>query len=102
MRTNLDLITNPSDDLEVTRSDFVGYFHPREIVADPELTIARKRALLAHWLSDVNALPSAPHIRRSPAGVTVSVDHLRASLEKLDEMVEAIAFAELKASGATA
>lgn len=102
MRTNLDLITNPSDHLEVTRADFVGYFHPREIVADPELTVARKRALLAHWLSDANTLPGAPHIRRSPAGVTVSVDHLRTSLEKLDEMVEAIALAELTGSGAAA
>lgn len=102
MRTNLDLITNPSDDLEVSRTDFVGYFHPREIVADPELTVARKRALIAHWLSDANALPGSPHIRRSPACVTVSVDHLRSSLEKLDEMVEAIAFAELKGSGVPA
>lgn len=102
MRTNLDLITNPSDDLEVSRADFVGYFHPREIVADPELTIARKRALLAHWLSDANTLPGAPHIRRSPAGVTVSVEHLRTSLDKLDDMVEAIAFAELNSNGAAA
>lgn len=71
-------------------------------VAQLELTIARKRALLAHWLSDVNTLPGAPHTRRSPAAVTVSVDHLRASLEKLDEMLEAMAFAELKARGAAA
>jgi len=102
MRTNLDLITNAADDLAVTRSDFVGYFHPREIVADPELTVARKRALLSRWLSDANAISGAPHIRRSPAGVTVSVDQLRQSLDKLDEMMEAIAFAEKRATGAAA
>jgi hypothetical protein len=102
MRTNLDLITNAADDAEISRADFFGYFHPREIVADPELTVARKRALLARWLSDVNAVAGAPAIRRSPAGVTASVDDLRKSLDKLDEMVEAIAFAELRSSGAAA
>jgi hypothetical protein len=102
MRTDLDLITDSDDDLELTRADFIGYYHPREIVADPELTIARKRALLAHWLSDVNALPGTPHIRRSPAGVTTSVNEIRAGLDKLDEMVEAIGLAEIRSSGATA
>lgn len=102
MRTNLDLDTNSADDLELARADFIGYFHPREIVADPELTVARKRALLAHWLSDANTLSGAPHIRRSPAGVTTSVDALRDGLDKLDEMVEAIGLAELRSSGATA
>lgn len=95
MRTNLDLITNPADDLEIHRHDYVGYHHPREIVADPELTIARKRALLSRWLSDANAIPSAPQWRRSPYGVTASVDDLRKALDKLDEMVEAIGLAEL-------
>lgn len=102
MRTNFDLITNADDDLEITRIDFVGYHHPREIVADPELTVARKRALLARWLSDANALGGAPHIRRSPAGVTTTVDELRRGLDKLDEMVEAIAMTSHNSSGMTA
>jgi len=95
MRTNLDLITNALDMDEISRADFVGYYHPREIVADPALTVARKRALLSRWMSDANALPNAPAIRRSPAGVTTTVDELRTALNKLDEMVEAIALAEL-------
>jgi hypothetical protein len=93
MRTDLDLITNPFDIAEITRADFVGYYHPREIVADPLLTIARKRALLARWLSDANTLPNAPTIRRSPGGVTATVDDIRLALDKLDEMVEAIVLA---------
>lgn len=95
MRTNLDLIANSGDQLQITRLDFVGYFHPREIVADPELTVARKRALLARWMSEANVVSGAPEIRRSPAGVTTTVEHLRQALAKLDEMVEAIALAEL-------
>lgn len=104
MRTNLDLISNSADVSEIHRSDFMGYFHPREIVADPELTIARKRGMIARWLSDANALPSIPALRRSPAGVTASVDDLMYALEKLDEMVEAIALAELgsRSSGMSA
>lgn len=93
MRTDLDLITNPFDVAEITRADFVGFYHPREIVADPLLTIARKRALLARWLSDANALPNAPALRRSPAGVTAAVGDIRLALDKLDEMVEAIMLA---------
>ena len=95
MRTNLDLITSPADDLDIHRHDFFGYHHPREIVADPELTIARKRALLSRWLSDANAIPSCPQWRRSPFGVTATVEDLRKALDKLDEMVEAIGLAEL-------
>jgi len=93
MRTNLDL--NLFDELEITRADFMGYYHPREIVADPLLTVARKRALLARWLSDANAVVGDPTVRRSPAGPTASVKHLRQALDHLDEMVEAFALARL-------
>ncbi|WP_052951702.1 hypothetical protein [Devosia soli] len=71
------------------------YHHPREIVADPELTIARKRAMLSRWLSDSNAIPNSPQWRRSPYGVSATVEDLRKALDRLDEMVEAIALTEL-------
>lgn len=93
MRTNLDLQPFAVDDLEITRADFMGYYHPREIVADPLLTVPRKRALLARWLSDANALAGQPSIRRSPVGVTATVDHLRQAMDHLDEMVDAFALA---------
>ena len=104
MRTNLDLVTDTTDDMEITRGDFVGYFHPREIVADPELTVARKRAMIARWMSDINALPNFPAIRRSPAGVTVVVDELQYALEQLDEMVDPAAMGGMqdRASGTAA
>lgn len=89
MRINLDLPIDTSDDLEITRADFMGYYHPRAIVADPLLTVGRKRALLARWLSDANAVSGAPAIRRSPAGVTTTVDHLRQAMDQLDEMGDA-------------
>ena len=96
MRTNLDLPISPADDMDISRGDFVGYFHPREIIADPELTVARKRAMISRWMSDANALPNYPAIRRSPAGVTVVIDQLQYALEQLDEMVDAAAMSSLQ------
>ena len=95
MWTNLDLITGPYDDAEITPADFAHYHHPREVVADPQLSIARKRAILSRWLSDACAVPDRAGIRVSPLGVAATVQDLRTALEKLDEMVEAIALAEL-------
>lgn len=90
MDIHINTAFNLDDELEVRRSDLIGYYHPREIVADASLTVSRRRALLAHWLSDANAVRGAPGLRRSSAGVTVSVDELRAALCRLDEMTDAI------------
>lgn len=93
MSTVLEHFTIPFDDLEVADVDYFGYHHPVEIVGDPLLTIARKRALLAHWCSDIHAVAGQPSLRRSPAGVTTTIDELQKALGKLDEMVDAIALA---------
>ena len=100
MTTNLTMMTDYYDELELTRADFMGYWHPREIVADPELTIARKKALLAHWASDANAVSGAPQIRRSPAGVTASLDQIRKAMDRLDGMVDAMALVPQNAAAA--
>jgi hypothetical protein len=66
---------------------FIGklYFHPNEIVEDPELSVRRKRALLSDWASDRNAIPGKPAARRHPVtGVVVSVDEIIAALKMLD------------------
>ncbi|HEY0031693.1 MAG TPA: hypothetical protein VGB81_00355 [Devosia sp.] len=94
MWTKLDLTPKATDDdLEITHADFVGYDHPQEIVADPHLTLGRKRAMLAHWLSDMNAVPGTPALRRSPCGVITEVDDLQAALNTLDQTVEPAAMA---------
>lgn len=72
------------DELNVSRGDLVGYFHPREIVADATLSVSRKRALLAFWSSDFNAVRGAPALRRSGHGVTTTIDDLKAALRHLD------------------
>ena len=98
MRTfDYGLPDEPFEDFEVTDSDLVGYFHPREIVSDPELTMDRKRELLAHWASDIHAVAGAPALRCA-AGVTVSIDDLYAALRSLDEMTEIAALTGTNAS----
>jgi hypothetical protein len=80
MRMNADL-----DDEPITRSDLHGYFHPREIVADHSVPTARRRAMLAYWLSDANAVGGTPGLRNS-GWVTTTVGELRSALSALDEI----------------
>jgi hypothetical protein len=75
------------EDFEVTDSDLVGYYHPREIVSDPGLTVGRKRELLSHWASDTHAVAGAPALRCA-AGVTVSLDDIHDALRRVDEMTD--------------
>ncbi len=59
---------NPSyafdDDVFVSDSDLIGFWKPSEIVSDPVLTLARKRRLLAYWVSDIHAVAGQPALRR--------------------------------------
>ncbi len=90
MWTNTGFQLDPSDVEEVVRSDLIGYYHPREIVADDSLSVARRRALLAHWLSDRNAVRGVPALRSTSTGVTASVDDLQAALCALDRVEEMV------------
>jgi hypothetical protein len=78
------------EDYEATvyDADLIGYFHPREIVRDPMLTVERKRQLVSFWLSDIHAVRNQPALRTYPFGSTVTVDDLMAALAELDEMVD--------------
>jgi hypothetical protein len=102
MALTIQQIGSGSDfDAFVCDSDLVGFFHPREIVRDPVLTLARKRQLLSFWLSDIHAVSGSPALRRA-AGVTTSVDELFAALAKLDEMIDLPAIGAGTGAGAAA
>ena len=72
---------------EVTDGDLIGYDRPSEVVEDPELTIARKRELLAYWASDIHAVANCPALRSLSFGRTANIDDIQAALRRLDEMV---------------
>jgi hypothetical protein len=86
MWTNINHQDELEDVRDVERSDLIGYYHPREIVADASLSVARRRALVAHWLSDWNAVRGVPGLRSTGTGVTASVDDLMAALRALDDI----------------
>jgi hypothetical protein len=61
------------------------YAHPRDVVSDPALTLAEKRAILASWASDASAIASCPALR-APEGLrgTVTIDEILEALCALD------------------
>jgi len=63
--------------------------HPSEVVADPDLTLNEKRAILASWASDACAVDSAPALRQGGAGRPVSFDDVMEALRTLDKQASA-------------
>jgi hypothetical protein len=62
------------------------FAHPRDVVADADLTVNEKRAVLAFWASDACAVEAAPALRHAPgAADAVSVDEILEALRSLDK-----------------
>ena len=59
--------------------------HPRDVVADPTLSLSEKRAILASWASDASAIASCPALR-APDGLKapVTIDEILEALCALD------------------
>jgi hypothetical protein len=60
------------------------YTGPDDVVGDPRLTLAEKRAILASWVSDARAVEDAPTLRRLDSGARIEVGKILASLRALD------------------
>jgi hypothetical protein len=58
--------------------------NPGQVVSDPDMTIAEKRAVLASWASDACAVEAAPELRQPPNGPTVTYDEIMDALRMLD------------------
>jgi hypothetical protein len=91
---------DPEIDDDVTASDLVGYWRPSDVVHDGHLTVARRRALLTFWASDIHAVAGAPAVRCA-RGVTVHIDDVLDALKELDSMVDVMAIPK-RATGQTA
>jgi len=61
------------------------FSHPRDVVADPKLSLAEKRAILASWASDATAITYRPALR-APEGLQapVLIDDILEALRGLD------------------
>ncbi len=63
----------------------VGFGHPSDVLKDPGLDLAEKRAVLASWASDASSVRDEPSLRwllGTPEPVPLS--DIRAALAKLD------------------
>jgi hypothetical protein len=60
------------------------FAHPRDVVADADLTVNEKRAVLASWASDACAVEAVPALRHPPgAAAVVSVDEILQALRSV-------------------
>jgi|SRR3954451_16372493 len=59
--------------------------HPRDVVDDPDLSVAEKRAILASWASDAAAIASCPALC-TPGSLkrTVAIEEVLEALQSLD------------------
>ena len=86
--------TSLSLDLAALLNPAQAFAHPRDVVADPELTINEKRAMLAAWASNACAVEAAPVLRRPPgADEQVQVDAILEALRALDQAANDTAWA---------
>ena len=66
------------------RPDAAIYTGPDDVVGDPNLTTADKRAILASWVSDARAVDDAPTLRRLDSGAVAEVDAVLEALRTLE------------------
>ena len=83
------LTTAPDDnvvDLNPILHPGTVFEHPRDVLSDPDLSLAEKRAILASWASDASAIASCPSLR-APEGLKapVTIDEILEALCALDD-----------------
>jgi len=89
----MDNVRNVSCDTPDTIFDWqtllhpaAAYAHPRDVLADPNLTVPEKRAILSSWASDACGVVSMPGLRQPPgAQVPVAFDDIIEALHALDD-----------------
>jgi hypothetical protein len=64
------------------------YNDPNDVISDPQLTAADKRAVLASWISDARAVENAPTLRQLDSGVVVDLAAIRQALVSLDHAAQ--------------
>ena len=98
--THFDFDRRPAQrelDLDELLHPAQAFSHPSEVVADPDLTLNEKRAILASWASDACAVESAPALRHAPGRPPVGFDEVMDALRALDaEVREATASARYR------
>jgi hypothetical protein len=84
-------MTDAKIELEALLHPASAFGHPSQVVDDPDLTVAEKRAILASWASDACAIEAVPELRALPNGSPVSFDDVMDALRALDDRAEDLA-----------
>ena len=84
----IDLPGRPDQDFDIDLTALLhpasAFDHPRDVLNDPDLTRAEKRAILSSWASDACAV--APGLRQVPgAKQPVTFDDIIDALRSLDD-----------------
>jgi hypothetical protein len=79
--------TNDAFDLDNLLHPSRAFAHPSQVVADPDLTLNEKRAILASWASDACAIEASPNLREGANGNAVKYDEIMEALRTLDGQV---------------
>ena len=86
-----DLLSSPDTRRENERPDRVEMSGQlKDVLGDRGLTTLEKRAVLASWASDANAVPHIPSLRQLPDGSAVNVRDILRALKALDESDETV------------
>lgn len=73
------------DDLDRLLTPSRHYSHPQDVLADANVSMQEKRAILASWVSDACSVPSKPSLRQLPGVATpVAFDDIMEALRSLD------------------
>ena len=72
-------------DLNALLHPATAFAHPMDVVSDPDLTLTKKRAILASWASDACAVEAAPELRVNTSGDVVRWDDIMDALRTLDK-----------------
>lgn len=73
-----------ADKPESEADSLSSHAHPDDVVGDPALSVAQKRAILASWASDARAVLDAPALRQLDGGVVLHIDTILGALKALD------------------
>jgi hypothetical protein len=77
--------TRDSHDLKQLFHPSRAFEHPSDVLADPDLTLNEKRAILASWASDACAVDAAPGLRSNISGASALFDDIMEALRTLDQ-----------------
>jgi hypothetical protein len=75
-------------DLDALLHPAGAYAHPGNVLADDDLTLYEKRAILSSWASDACAVQDFPELREVSGAAPVKFDDIMDALRDLDRQFE--------------